>query len=189
LLERESELLAGRVQLRFQLTFRAALLDGARRACLGNRLALEEAHRQHALISARRPERPDGDPHRMQRAAASDAGVGHDLLLLVDRELHHRAQRRVQALARQSEQIGRRIAARVLEELAGRPLEPMHTEPVIDQDRSGGVALQQVALEMFPGAGRGCAGSAGVRCGSDEIWLGPMRGKSTMSWRVWPTRV
>ena len=124
-------------------------LDRVRSGRLGNYLPLEEAHRQHAFIRARRPERSDGDSHGMQPAAASDAGVGHDLLLLLDRALHQRAQRGVQPLTCQGEQIGRRVAARVLEELAGRPLERVHAEPGIDQDRSGRVALQQVALETL----------------------------------------
>jgi hypothetical protein len=162
----------GRVQLRLELNLPAALLDRAQWARLGNRLALEEANRQHALICARRPDRSDGDPDGLQCAATSDAGVGHDLLLLVDRPLHRRAQRRLQALAREGEQIGRRVAARVLEELAGRPLERVHTEPAIDQDRGGRVALQQVALEMFPGAeARFCRQSRRpVQFGRDLAW-------------------
>ena len=106
LLGKEPQLLAGRMQLGLQLTLREPLRGRGRRLPSWCRLTLQEAHRQHA-VGGGRPERPDHEPDGMQRPAAPDAGVDRAFLVVMDRLLHRRAQRRLQALAREGKQVGR----------------------------------------------------------------------------------
>ena len=92
-------------------------------------------------------ERADHELHRLERSAAHDARGGRNLLPLGDRGFHGAAQRHLESVARQGEEVGGRLTARLLQVVAGLAMERMHAEMVIDQHGCGRIALQQGALE------------------------------------------
>ena len=98
------------------------------------------------------PERTGRDSNRLEAAAAPDATGARDFPVVFDRSLHRIAQRRLQAIARERQEISGRLAARLLEIVAGRAMERVHIEVRIDQYGCRREALEQGALEGVDGA-------------------------------------
>jgi hypothetical protein len=130
---------------------RSGFLDLGRPAVFGP-LALEEAHHQGPIAAVRVLERFHHDPNGLKRSAALDAAGPRGFLVVGHRRLHGAAKRRGEAIACQGEEVCSRLPARLLEVVAGRPVECVHAEAPIDQHGGRGETLEQGALERVQGA-------------------------------------